>query len=54
VVGYYDKSKFPADLDGPLVGSGQAWYDEDNDVLGHQTTINKEFYCSCTIWWKDI
>ena len=29
VVGYYDKSKFPADLDGPLVGVGQAWYDEN-------------------------
>ena len=26
VVGYYDKSKFPADLDGPLVGVGQAWH----------------------------
>ena len=26
-MGYYDKSKFPADLDGALVGSGQAWYD---------------------------
>jgi len=29
VMGYYDKSKFPADFDGPLVGSGQAWYDEN-------------------------
>ncbi|XP_065912618.1 uncharacterized protein [Dysidea avara] len=39
VVGYYDKSKFPADFDGPLVGTGQAWYDEDTDVQGHQTAI---------------
>ena len=39
VVGYYDKSKFPADFDGPLVGVGQAWYDEDADVQGHQTPI---------------
>ena len=30
VVGYYDKIEFPADLDGPLVGFGQAWYDEDD------------------------
>ena len=28
VVGYYDKSKFPADFDGPLVGVGRGWYDE--------------------------
>jgi len=33
VVGYYDISKFPADLDGPLVGVGQACYDEG--VCGH-------------------
>ena len=39
VVGYDDKSKFPADFDGPLVGVGQAWYDEDGHVQGHQTAV---------------
>ena len=33
VVGHYDKSKFPADFDGPLVGVGQACY-EDKDEYG--------------------
>ena len=39
VVGYYDKSKLPADFDGPLVGTGQAWYDEGIHVQGHKTPI---------------
>jgi len=39
VVGYYDKSKFPTDLDGPLIGSGQAWYDGDASVLNYHTAI---------------
>ncbi|XP_065898031.1 uncharacterized protein [Dysidea avara] len=39
VVGYYDKSKFPADFDGPLVGVGQAWYDEGIRRHVHQTPI---------------
>ena len=34
-MGYYDKSKFPADFDGPLVGVGQAWYDEDASINVH-------------------
>ena len=40
VVGSYTKSKFPADFDGPLVGFGQAWYDEGTLVQGHHTPIN--------------
>ena len=39
VVGYYDKSKFPADFDGPLFGVGQAWYDEDTDVQDRQIAV---------------
>ena len=41
VVGYYDKSKFPADLDGPLVGVGQAWYDESGHGHVRQTPIKR-------------
>jgi len=33
VVGHYEKSHFPADFDGPLVGVGQACY-EDKDEYG--------------------
>ena len=40
VVGYYDKSKFPPDLDGPLFGNGQAWYDESIHGHVHQVPIN--------------
>ena len=39
VVRYYEKSKFPADLDGPLVGSGQVWYDGGARVQNYQTAI---------------
>ena len=39
VVGNYDKSKFPADFDGPLVGVGHAWYVEGTHEQGHRTPI---------------
>jgi len=39
VVGYYEKSKFPADLDGLHFGFGQAWYDEDATPQGRTTPI---------------
>jgi len=41
VVGYYDKSKFPADLDGPLVGVGKAWYDGSVHRHVRQTPIKR-------------
>ena len=29
VIGLYDKAKFPADFNGPIVGAGQAWLDKE-------------------------
>ncbi|XP_065907124.1 uncharacterized protein [Dysidea avara] len=43
VVGNYNKSKFPADLDGPLVGVGHAWYVEGTHVFGHYRTPISSF-----------
>jgi len=39
VVGSYNKSKFPADFDGPLVGVGHAWYIEGTCDQNHRTPI---------------
>ncbi|XP_065908227.1 uncharacterized protein [Dysidea avara] len=39
VVGKYNKSKFPADFYGPLVGVGHAWYVEGTCEQGHRTPI---------------
>ena len=45
VVGYYDKSKFPPDFDGPLFGVGQGWCNEDIHDHVRQTPIkNSKVY----------
>jgi len=40
VVGSHQKSKFPADFDGPLVGVGHAWYVEGTCAQGHRIPIS--------------
>ena len=40
VVGSYNKSKFPADFDGPLVGVGHAWYIEGTRKQSHHTPLS--------------
>ena len=30
IIGHYDKAKFPADFNGPIVGAGQAWLDSSS------------------------
>ena len=46
VIGHYDKAKFPADFDGPIVGAGQAWfhYSWQNDKFQFKSFNVNVFY----------
>ena len=40
IIGHYNKTKFPADFNGPIVGIGQAWIDENC----WENEVAEEFY----------